>query len=200
MILGLPRKRFPAGIQFDMSAQDEGDRAIPDKGGDPFRAGEIGAGVVDKKAGRHQKVARKEQSRIPVVKRDLSLVVAGRRDRVDGPLAEIDLRETVRPMREVVIAPNAVNIKSNYLDVGQVCELPIARTMVHDGQGAGECGPQAKGALRIRPRGPDASRSSPVACDSDLQRRRCRSEAPSPTQAGGTGKAPRTWRKDFPEG
>jgi hypothetical protein len=43
-----------------MSAEDEGDRAILNEGGDPSRAGKVGAGVVDEKASRHQKVARKE--------------------------------------------------------------------------------------------------------------------------------------------
>jgi hypothetical protein len=74
-----------------MPAEDEADGAIPDEGGDLFCAGKVGIGVVDEKTSRHQKVTRKEQSRIPVIRRDLSLVVAGRRDRVNGSIPDIDL-------------------------------------------------------------------------------------------------------------
>ena len=60
MMLGFPRKRFPGGVEFDVSAENEADRAVADEGCDSFRAGKAGAGVVDEKTTRHQKVARKE--------------------------------------------------------------------------------------------------------------------------------------------
>jgi len=78
----LPRKCRAISIQFDVPARNETDRTISHKGGDSLCAGKIGIGIVDEKPRWHQKVARKEESGILVVKRNLGLVVAGCRDHV----------------------------------------------------------------------------------------------------------------------
>ena len=56
--------------------------------------------------------------------------MARRRDHVDSSITQIDLGKTVRLIREIVVAPNAVNIESNHLNIGGVRELSIARAMV----------------------------------------------------------------------
>jgi hypothetical protein len=130
VILRFPGKQLSVGIHFDMSAQNETDWAILDETGDAVRARNIRGGVVDKKPGGHQKVTSKQQSRITVVKRDFRPVVPRRRDHIHCSFTEIDLSETVWPSSELVVAPNAVDIKSNHLSIGTICELWITGAMI----------------------------------------------------------------------
>src|SRR5579863_5027811 len=113
-----------------MAAENETDRAILDESGNPVCTRNISAGVVDKKPGRHQKVTSEQQSRTTVVKRDFSLVVPRRRDHINRKITEIDLSEAIGPISELVVAPNAVDIKSNDLGIGQMCELFITGAMI----------------------------------------------------------------------
>src|SRR5580658_2736134 len=113
-----------------MAAQDEADRVILDESCDPLRASNIRAGVVDKKPGGHQKVTSKQQSRTAVVKRDLSLVVPWRGNHIDRSITEIDLSETVGPIGEFVVAPNAVHVKYNHLSIGKMHKLWVTGAVI----------------------------------------------------------------------
>jgi len=113
-----------------MAAQEEAHWTILDESGEPFRARHIRAGVVDKKPGGHQEVTSKQQSRTAVVKRNLSLVVPWRGNHIDRSITEIDLRETVGPIGEFVVAPNAVDIKTNHVGIGKMCELCITGAVI----------------------------------------------------------------------
>src|SRR5262245_5593079 len=103
-----------------MSAQDKADGAVPDERGDPLSAGKSGIRVVNENASGQKKITRKEQSRIPVIKRNFCFVVARCRDGIDNSIPEVDLGEPVGPVVESVVAPDAFNIESDYLDIGQV--------------------------------------------------------------------------------
>jgi hypothetical protein len=46
------------------------------------------------------------------MKRDTSLVMAGRRDHINNPITEVDLSFRVRPVSETVLAAHAVEIES----------------------------------------------------------------------------------------
>src|SRR5262249_52121128 len=94
------------------------------------RAGKVSVGVVDEETARHQKVAGKKQPRTAVVKRELSLVVARRRNHIDGSIPKIDLSETVGPIDEVVVLANAFHVECNHLNIGQARELSITGAMV----------------------------------------------------------------------
>src|SRR5262245_1814180 len=102
-----------------MSAQYEADRAVSDERSDPLRAGKSGIRVVNENAPGQEKITRKEQSRIPVIKRHFCFVVARCRDGIDNSIPEVDLGEPVGPSVESVVAPDAVNIESNHLNIGQ---------------------------------------------------------------------------------
>ena len=101
--------------------------------------------------------------------------MARRRNHVDSSIAEINLSQTVRPIREIVIAANAVDIETNHLNIRQVRELSIAGTMVAVSMGVdhkqrkfsaeASSGQQAHHGLR------------PAASALDRQRRPCGSEA-----------------------
>src|SRR5580698_871535 len=60
MVVRFPREGFAGGVEFDMPAQHVSDWAIFDEGSNPIRAGEVCGRIVDEKAPRHQKVARKK--------------------------------------------------------------------------------------------------------------------------------------------
>ena len=97
--------------------------------------------------------------------------MSGRRDRVDGSIAEIDLGETVRQIGEVVIVLNAVNIESDHLNAGERRELPIAGAMVKVPMRVDYKQRERRGSGT---RAAVASLSSRAASDSDLRCRRCR--------------------------
>src|SRR5208282_6668634 len=78
----------------------------------------------------HEKVAGKQQSRTTVVKRDRSLVVPRRRDHIDGSITEVDFSQAVRPIRELVVTPNAIDIKSDHLSIRKMLELRITGAMI----------------------------------------------------------------------
>jgi hypothetical protein len=56
--------------------------------------------------------------------------VPRRRDHIDRSVAEIDLGETIGPISELVVAPNAVDIKSDHLSIGKMRELYITGAMI----------------------------------------------------------------------
>ena len=53
-----------------------------------------------------------------------------RRDRIDNPPSQINLRYTVGPVRELIKMPHAVQIESHNLNIWQAGKLPISQTMV----------------------------------------------------------------------
>src|SRR6202046_277869 len=113
-----------------MPAQSKADRPVLDESRNPLRASNIRAGIVDKKPRGHQKITRKNQSLPTYVKYNFLFVVPRRRNHVHRSIAEIDLSDTVRPIRELVVTPHAVDIKSNHLSIRKKCELRITRAMV----------------------------------------------------------------------
>src|SRR5262249_17229629 len=63
-------------------------------------------------------------------KRDFGLVVTRCGYHLDSAITEIDLRETLGPIGEVVEATDVVTIKPNDLYIGEMSELFIACPMV----------------------------------------------------------------------
>ena len=86
--------------------------------------------IVDQQPCGHHEVAGEEQRRIPVVKRDVGLIVTRRRYHIDGPPTQLDLGDSVRPIGEVIEVPDARRVVAHDFDVGHVHELRVTRTMV----------------------------------------------------------------------
>src|SRR5262249_38058881 len=125
-----PWKRLIGSIEFNMPAQHIADRAIFDEIGNSLCARPLGLVIVKEKPPWHQKVTRQQQACIAVEKHDVGCVMAGSRYHIYGSVAQFDLRDTVRPIDEVVVLANAVKVPANHLNIGQIRELTVARTMV----------------------------------------------------------------------
>src|ERR1700683_2598160 len=113
-----------------MTAENKADGSVLYECCDSLCASEVGGSIVDQQPTRNEKVPRKEQASVPVVKRDLSLVVARCGDGVDDSAAEIDLHWLIWPIFELIKLANALKIESDNLNVGQMLELGVALAVV----------------------------------------------------------------------
>lgn len=111
------RECLAVGVEFDMSAEDVSDGTVPDEIGYPVGAGQIGLSVIDDEASGQEKIAGEEQPGLAIVVRDMGWVMSGGWNHVDGAIAEIDLSDAIRPIREAKVFPDMREVGGNNLDI-----------------------------------------------------------------------------------
>src|SRR6266496_1930901 len=110
-LVGLSRR-----VQFDVSAQNTGERTRFQKVDNPQRAFAVRGGIFNQQSARHQEISGKKNPGSAVVKSHVGLVVSGRRNYVHSSATQIQMGNLAGPISETEKRSNSLQIYGHDLD------------------------------------------------------------------------------------
>src|SRR6266550_4824542 len=117
-------------VQFDVPAQDVGERTRLQKVDNPQSALMVRGGIFNQQSAGHQKISRKKNPGSAVVKCHVGLAVSGRRDYVYSSVTQIQMGNPVGPVSETEERSNSLQIYGHDLDRWKRRKLRIAGAMI----------------------------------------------------------------------
>src|SRR6476659_3999978 len=117
-------------VQFDVAAQDMGERPRLQKLANPQGAFAVSCSIFNQQSARQKEISGKKNPRSVVVERHVRRVVSRRRNYIHSPAAQIDMRNPLGPVSEVEECSNSLQIYRHDLDRRKGGELRIAGAMI----------------------------------------------------------------------
>src|SRR6478672_5704365 len=117
-------------VQFDVAAQDMGERPRLQKVANPQGAFLVRRGIFNQQSARQKEISGKKDPRSVIVERDVSRVVSRRRNYIHSSAAQIDVRNPIRPVSEAEECSNSLQVYGHDLDRWKGRELRIACAMI----------------------------------------------------------------------
>ena len=117
-------------VQFDVPAEDMGERTRLEKIDNPQDAFVVSRGIFNQQSARQKEISGKKNPRSIVVKRDVRRVVSRRRNYIHSSAAQIDLCNPIGPVREAEKSSNSLQIYGHGLGRWKRRKLRIASAMI----------------------------------------------------------------------
>ena len=130
MIVRSESVSLPRGVQFDVTAQDVGERTRLQKLDNSQGAFAVSCGIFNQQSARHQKISRKKNPRSAVVKCHVGRVVSRSRNYVHSSATQIHMGNSIWPISETEERSNSLQIYGHDLDRWKRRELRIAGAMI----------------------------------------------------------------------
>src|SRR6478752_854481 len=110
MIVRSESESMACRVQFDVPAEDMGERTCLQKADNPQGTFTVRRGIFNQQSTREQKIPRKKNPCSVVAKCHVGRVVSGRRNYVHNSLTEVQMGNSVGPVRETVRWSNSLQI------------------------------------------------------------------------------------------
>src|SRR6476659_9636117 len=117
-------------VQFDVPAEDMGERTCLQKVDNPQGTFTVRCGIFNQQSTREQKIPRKKNPCSVVVKCHVGRVVSGRRNYVDSSITQVQMGNSVGPVSETEERSNPLQIYGHGLDRWKRRKLRIAGAMI----------------------------------------------------------------------
>ena len=121
--------------QFDVAAEDMGERTRLEKIDNPQDAFVVSRGIFNQQPARQKEISGKKNPRSIVVKRDVRRVVSRRRNYIHSSASQIDMCNPIGPVSEAEECSNSLQIYGHDLDRWKGRELRITGAMIQMAMG-----------------------------------------------------------------
>src|SRR5450432_1028789 len=121
---------LPGRVQFDVAAQDVGERTYLQKLHNPQGAFVVSRGIVNQQSPGQQEISGKKNPRSIVVECHVCRVVSRRRNYIHNSAAQVHMCNPVRPVTEAEERSHSLQIYWHDLDRWKRRELRIAGAMI----------------------------------------------------------------------